>query len=109
MITRVLANTGAALRDRGMMYKVVDQLVLMYGIESWVVIGAILKVLEGFHRWEDRRITGMTATRGAVREWEYPPVVAVLEATGLYPIMDYIRRRQATIAVKVACRPIYEL
>ena len=42
-------------------------------------------------------------------EWEYPPVVVALEAAGLHPIMEYIRRQQATIAEKVACRPIYEL
>ena len=51
----------------------------------------------------------MMATRGAGREWEYPLVVAALETAGLHPVMEYIRRRQATIAKKVACRPIYEL
>ena len=38
-----------------------------------------------------------------------PPVVAKMETAGLHPIGEYIRRRQATIAEKVACRPIYEL
>ena len=28
----------------------------------------------------------MTATRGAVGEWEYPPVVAAMDAVGLHPI-----------------------
>ena len=53
----------------------------------------------------------MTETHGTGREWEYPLVVAamVMEAAVLHPIMEYIRRRQATIAEKVACRPIYEL
>ena len=51
----------------------------------------------------------MTATRGAGGEWEYPPAVETLEAAELHPIMEYIRRRQATIMEKVACRPIYEL
>ena len=36
-------------------------------------------------------------------------MVAALEATGLHLIMEYIRRRQVTIAENVACRPIYEL
>ena len=36
-------------------------------------------------------------------------MVAALEAAGLQLIMEYIRRRQATIAEKVACSPIYEL
>ena len=51
----------------------------------------------------------MTVTHGAGGEREYPPVVAAMEAAGLHPIRDYIRRRQATIVEKVSCRPIYEL
>ena len=71
--------------------------------------GAILKALDRFHHWEARQITGMTATRGVGRKWEYPPVVAELESAGLHPIMEYIRKWQATISEKVTCCPIYEL
>ena len=67
MIARVLAKTGAMVRDRGMIYKAVAQSVLMYGSLSWVVTGEMLKVLEGFHHQVARRITGMTATYGAGR------------------------------------------
>ena len=59
MIVRVLENTRAMVQSRGMMYKKVDQLVLMYGSESWLVVGAMLKVLVGFHHQEDRQIMGM--------------------------------------------------
>ena len=69
----------------------------------------MLKVLEGFHNRAARRITGMTTTRGAGGKWEYPPVVTAMEDTGIHPIGEYIRIRQATIAEKAACRPIYEL
>ena len=41
----------------------------MYGSESWVVMGEMLKVLQGFHHWADMRITGMTTTRGVGGEW----------------------------------------
>ena len=51
----------------------------------------------------------MTTTRGAGGKWEYPPVVTAMEDTGIHPIGEYIRIRQATIAEKAACRPIYEL
>ena len=47
--------------------------------------------------------------RGAGGEWEYPPVVEVIEAAVLDPIWEYIRGQQATIAERVACLPIYEL
>ena len=36
-------------------------------------------------------------------------VVEAMEAVGLHPIGVYIRRRQATIAERVDCRPIYEM
>ena len=71
--------------------------------------GEILKVLEGFRHRAERRITGMMETRGAGREWEYPSVVAAMEAAGLHPIREYSRRRQAALEEKVACRLIYAL
>ena len=74
-----------------------------------MVTGATIKVLDGFHQPVIRRITGTTATCGSGVEWDYPPAVAALEATGLHPIIEYIRRRQATISEKLAYRPIYEL
>ena len=78
MIVRVLANIGAAVRDCGMMYKAVAQSALLYGSKSWMLMGEMLNVLEGFHQWEARNITGMTTKLGDGREWEYPPVVVAL-------------------------------
>ena len=69
----------------------------------------MLNILEGFHHQSARRITGMTATCGVGREWEYPLVAAAMEAAGIHPIREYIRKRQTDIAEKVACRPIYKL
>ena len=65
MITRVLVKTGSTMRSHLMIYKVVSQLVLLHGSDSLVVMGAMIKILEGFRHWAARRITGMTATRGA--------------------------------------------
>ena len=41
----------------------------LYGIDSSVVTGEMLKVLTVFHYQVARRITGVTAKRGAGREW----------------------------------------
>ena len=109
MITRVLEKTGATVWDRGMMYKSVDQSVLLYRSDSWVMTGAMIKVMEGFHHRTARQITGITETSGAVKEWEYLSVVAELKAAVLQPIMEYIRRQQVPILEKVGCRPIYIL
>ena len=57
------------LQDREMLYKSVAQTVLLYGSESWVVTGAMLKFLEGFQHREDRRITIMMDRKTEDGEW----------------------------------------
>ena len=47
--------------------------------------------------------------RGDGAEWEWDLVVTALEVTGIFPIREYSRRWQATIAEYVAGKPIYEL
>ena len=69
MIARLLTNTGETVRERGIIYKAVAQSVLLYRSESWLVMGEMLKILEGFHHWAAKSITGMTTTRGTVGEW----------------------------------------
>ena len=88
MVARVLENMGATVQARVGLYKLVVQSVLLYGRGSWVVTGEMLKVLEEFHHRVARRITGMTAKRGAGEEWEYPPVVEEMEDMG---ILHYAR------------------
>ena len=44
-----------------MMYKAVEKSVLLYGSESWMVTGEMLKVVEGVFHQAARRITGVTA------------------------------------------------
>ena len=63
MVGKVVLKTGAMVWERGILCKAVVQLVLLYGSESWVVMGEILKVIEVFHRGVERRITGMTVQR----------------------------------------------
>ena len=74
MIVRVLERTGAMVRARGAMYKVVVQSVLLYCIDSWLVTGEMLKVLTEFHHWAAQRIKGITAKHGAGGYWDYPVV-----------------------------------
>ena len=69
MIERVMTKTGATVREQGVMYKAVAQSVLLYGSEIWVVMGEMIKVLEGFYHRAARRITGVMATRGEGGEW----------------------------------------
>ena len=86
VISKVMAKTGAMVQDYGMIYKSADQKVLLFGSESWVAMGEILKVLEVFHHQAARQITGMTAQHMEDGDWEYPTVTDALEAAGLWPI-----------------------
>ena len=92
-----------------MMYKAAVQTVLIYGSEIWVVIDAMLKVLEGFHHQVTWRIAGMEAWQVGEGGWEWLLVVEALEATGMCPMKDFICRRKDTIEEHIANHPIYEL
>ena len=58
-----------------------------------MVMGAMIKLLEGFNHQVAIIITGMTVQRITVRERECPLVSEALETAGLWPITDYIQQR----------------
>ena len=66
---QVTDEDGITVRVHGMMYKAVAHTVILYRSYIWLVIGATLKVLEGFHHRAVRQITGMTAHRAEEGEW----------------------------------------
>ena len=57
------------LQDRGMLYKLVAQTVLIYGSDSWVGTVLMVKVFGGFHHRASQRIMGMTAWCVEEGEW----------------------------------------
>ena len=46
---KVLGREVTDVITSGMLYQVVVQYLLLYGLEIWVIIDPILKTLEGFH------------------------------------------------------------
>ena len=58
------------VRARAMIYKVVVQTMLLYRIKIWLVMEAMLKVLEGLHQRLDHRIAGMSDRRVGEYEWK---------------------------------------
>ena len=82
---------------------------LLYGSKIWVVTGYMLKVLTAFHHRSTRRILGMTEKCRAGGEWECPAVDEGMDSAGLHHIGVYIKRRQTTVAERVACRSVYAL
>ena len=66
---KVLVTVGATVWAQAMMHKVVVQMVLLYGIESFVVMDAMPKVLEGYHHRVYWRIEGMKSQRFGEEGW----------------------------------------
>ena len=78
MVEKVLGKTGAPIKAQEMMYKVLVQDFLLYGIKSWLVMDAMMMVLEGFHHKISRQTVGMIDRNGDRREWEWESVDAAL-------------------------------
>ena len=93
----MLGKTGAPIRARAMMYKVVVQSVILYGNRIWVVMDEMMMVLEEFYHRIDRQIAGKTEKKGYGEEWEWASVNTSLETTGMWPIREYVMRLQSTI------------
>ena len=105
----VVTKMGEMVRVQGIFYKAIVKLMILYGRESWVVMGDMLKLLEWFHHRADIRIVGMPAHHMTIRVWEWPSVADSLDTSGLWPIKDCIQCSQASIAAQAAYRTIYEL
>ena len=72
----------------GVIYKGLFQAVILYGRKSWVVMGCVLKNLEGFHNPEAIRILVKTVRHMTGGEWKWPLVAYVLNTAGLWPIKE---------------------
>ena len=69
MAGKVVSKMGETVQARGILYKLSIQSLLLYGSDSWVVTGDILKVMEVFHNRVERSITGMTARHMTSGKW----------------------------------------
>jgi hypothetical protein len=110
-ISRILLSEGAAPKVMATFYNTIVQSVLLYGAESWVLSKTVESKLKGFHRRCARYITGQHIRPNDPDdldgEWTYPPTATVLEAAGLWPIQEYIRRRRDTVLRFASQRFIY--
>ena len=59
-------------RVSAMFYRLVSQVILIYGSETWVLSAAMEKKVEGAHTYFLRQITRKQARRIVDRTWETP-------------------------------------
>ena len=109
LISRPLINTSVAPPIVGLFYKTITQAVLLYGCETWVITLPMLQALTGFHHKVASRITNRTPRHRRGGDWVYPPIAKTLQIAKLYPMEEYVRRCQDTLAIYLATRPILAL
>ena len=81
-----------------MFYRAVVQSVLLFGVETWVLLVEISKNLEGVHVVFLRQVTRNMAKRQRDRTRRITAADSVLKVVGTYTLGVYIDKRQATVA-----------
>jgi hypothetical protein len=88
-------------------YRTVVLYVLLYGSESWVLTGDLMRQVRSFHRRCCRGLTGEFVRQDEEGEWICPKSEEVLKKAGVLTIEEYIQRRRDTIMKYVETRNIY--
>ena len=63
------------------LYRVVTQVVILFGFKTWVLSAAMERLVEGTHTGFLRQITGKWERRKADKTWSTPEVKQVWEAS----------------------------
>ena len=77
-LSRVLEREFRDNRNLVIIYVVVVQAVLLYGLETWMMKPQIGRVLGGFHHRVAHRLMGRKPQRGRDVRWVYPPLTEVM-------------------------------
>ena len=93
----------------GNLYKAVDQAVLLFGSEMWVLTQRMERALDIFRSRVARRITGKHPRRRTDGSWDYPPLAEALGEAGLEGLRKSTTRRQNTVAQYIATRTVMGL
>ena len=69
-LSQILSREGADPKVSGNFYKVVDQAVLLFGAETWVLTQRMERALDSFRSRVMRRITGKQPWRQTDGRWD---------------------------------------
>ena len=105
----LLQQEGLEPRVLAMFYRVEAQTILLYGLETWVLLVAMEKNIEGSHTDFFRQITRNRAQRIVDRTWKTSREGMVRGTAGKQSEMNYIGRQQSIVAQWVALGPIFEV
>ena len=108
-LSNVLQRENASPRTCGKFFQAIVQAVLLYGIESWDLRGALVKQLRGFQTRAAYKMCKEHRPRvDDAGVWTYPDTEASLRECGLRDILEYIEARRATVVRFVVDRSIFK-
>ena len=81
-LSRVIGREGEDPKVSGNFYKEMDQAVLLFGAETWVLTLRMERALESFQHRVARRITRKQPRKRVDGRWEYPPLEEALGEAG---------------------------
>ena len=90
-------------------YTAVTQAVLLFGVETWVLILRMEKALDSFQSRVARKITGRQPRRRKDGSWIYLPLAGRMKEAGMVGIRTSIIWRQNMVAQYIATRLILDL
>ena len=108
-LSRVIGREGEDPKVSGNFYKEMDQAVLLFGAETWVLTQRTEKDLESFQSRVARRLTRKQPRWWLDGSWDYPPLAEALGEAGLDGIRKLVTRRQKTVAQYIATQLILDL
>ena len=80
------------MKKYGILFKVVSQSVILFGLKMWVIPPHLLRALGSFYNWVARRLTDRKPRQQPDTSWVYPNVDYAMEYSVLFPIKDYIKQ-----------------
>ena len=106
---RSLGRKGVENWISGRFYVAFVQVILLFGLETWVVTLQIKCMLGGFHHRVAKKILGKIPQQWAYGSWAYPLLGGTRRADGIKEIETYISRRKNTVVQYIAINPIMDL
>ena len=73
-LSRILGRDSVDANKMGILYKAMVQVVLLFGLEMWVMNLCIRNNLGGFHHRMDHQMICINSWREVERIWKYPPL-----------------------------------
>ena len=108
-MSHILSREGVKPRVKGLFFKAVIQVVLLFGAETWVVTPRMVTTPGGVQTQVARRLTVELPRRTTEGTWKYNSATAAREAAGFLTMEEYVRRLQNTVTQYISTRSLLDM